>query len=121
MYEGALILESLRVGVELSDVPLLVRKLSRYAVSSAAPSQPTVWSVLEFRVDDDLAYALAESLADALDQPGWYADFHNDHEIYVVFPGRVFRYARGDGKARAEAQQFGRELGIPEEQLDWTD
>jgi hypothetical protein len=37
-----------------------------------------------------------------------------------VFPGRVFRYPRGDAAAREEAKAFGRELGIPEPQLDWT-
>jgi hypothetical protein len=37
----------------------------------------------------------------------------------VVFPGRVFRYRRGDEAARAQAQEHGRQLGIPEHQLDW--
>jgi hypothetical protein len=121
VFEGALILESLRVGVAISDVPLVVRKISRYAVASATPSQAPVWSVLEFGVEDERAEVLAQTLADALDQPGWYADFHDPREVFVVFPGRVFRYERGDAAARAEAQDFGRELGIPEVQLDWTD
>ena len=121
MYDGALILESLRVGTELSGIPVLVRKISRYDVSSATTGQPPVWSVLEFGVEDWQAEALATELAAALDAPGWYADFHNDAEIFVVFPGRVFRYPRGDAAAREEAQQFGRELEIPEPQLDWTE
>ncbi|TCC39990.1 hypothetical protein E0H75_38610 [Kribbella capetownensis] len=121
MFEGALILESLRVGVEIADVPLVVRRISRYAVASATPSQAPVWSVLEFGVEDERAELLAETLAETLDQPGWYADFHDAREVFVVFPGRVFRYERGDTAARAEAQEFGRGLGIPEGQLDWTD
>jgi hypothetical protein len=55
-----------------------------------------------------------------LDGPGWYADFHDEHESFVIFPGRVFRYWRGDAAARAEAQEYGRGLKIPEPQLDWT-
>jgi len=121
VYTGVLILESLKVGVELTEVPLVVRKISRYDVSSATAEQASVWSVLDFEVDDDQAEALAEMLSGALDQPGWYADFHNLEEIFVVFPGRVFRYARGDAAARAEAQAFGRGLAIPEVQLDWTE
>ena len=120
MYDGAVILESLRVGTELGDIPLVVRKLSRYAVSTASADQPEVWSVLEFGVEDSLAPELAKTLAEVLDAPGWYADFHNDDEIFVVFPGRVFRYARGDAAGRFEAQEFGRSLMIPEPQLDWT-
>jgi hypothetical protein len=35
---------------------------------------------------------------------------------------RVFSgYPRGDEDGRAEARAYGRELGIPEPQLDWTD
>jgi hypothetical protein len=120
VYEGVAILESLKVGTELSGIPILVRKISRYDVSSASTDQPPVWSVLEFEVEDWQAEQLAQELSGALDAPGWYADFHDGEEIFVVFPGRVFRYPRGDDAARAEAQAFGRELGIPEPQLDWT-
>jgi hypothetical protein len=38
----------------------------------------------------------------------------------VVFPGRIFRYQRGDDTGRAEAQAHGRKLAIPEPQLDWS-
>ena len=120
MYEGVLILESLRVGTELSQIPVVVRKISRYDVSTASTDQPPVWSVLEFEVEDWHAETLSKELAATLDAPGWYADFHNDREIFVVFPGRVFRYRRGDAVARAEAQAYGRSLEIPEPQLDWT-
>lgn len=121
MYEGTLILESLRVGTELTQIPVVVRKISRYDVSSATTDQPAVWSVLEFEVEDWHAETLSRELAATLDAPGWYADFHDAKEIFVVFPGRVFRYPRGDAVARAEAQAFGRQLGIPEPQLDWTE
>lgn len=118
MYDGALILESLKVGTELEGIPLTVRKLSRYAVGTASGDQPKVWSVLEFEVER--GEELADVLSQVLDSPGWYADFHDDREIFVVFPGRVFRYRRGDDAAREEAKEFGRRLAIPEPQLDWT-
>jgi len=37
-----------------------------------------------------------------------------------LFPGRIFRYPRGDEPGRAEAQAYGRQLAIPDPQLDWT-
>jgi hypothetical protein len=58
--------------------------------------------------------------ADVLDQPGWYVNFQSFAESFVVFPGRVFRYPRGDDSGRAQAQAYGRQLAIPEPQLDWT-
>jgi hypothetical protein len=120
VYDGAIILESLRVGVSLEDIPLAVRRLTRNAVTGTTAEQPSVWTILEFGVDDIHIVALAEALQGLLDKPGWYADFHNEREIFVVFPGRVFRYPRGDGASRSEAQAYGRQLGIPEPQLDWT-
>jgi hypothetical protein len=118
MYDGVLILESLQVGTELEGIPLTVRKVSRYAVANASADQPKVWSLLEFEVER--GEELAEVLSQVLDSPGWYADFHDDREIFVVFPGRVFRYRRGDDAARDEAKAYGRALDIPEPQLDWS-
>jgi hypothetical protein len=68
MYSGTLILESLKVGTELPDLHLAVRKIQRTAVEG----------------------------------------------------NRVFRYRRGDDAAREQAQEFGRNLSIPEAQLDWA-
>jgi hypothetical protein len=37
----------------------------------------------------------------------------------VVYPGRVFRVRRGPAGAYHEAMAYGRDLGIPEHQLDF--
>ncbi len=42
-----------------------------------------------------------------------------DRHTFVIFPGRVFRYPRGDHAARTEAEAFAVTLGIPAPQLDW--
>lgn len=118
MYDGVLILESLKVGTVLADVPLVVRKVSRVEVGGTSAEQPAVWSLLEFSAA--AGERLAEVLADVLDAPGWYVDFRDERETFVVFPGRVFRYPRGDDAAREEAKEFGRGLRIPEAQLDWA-
>ena len=120
MLEGTLIAESLRVGTTLADLNLTVRRISRYQVPGATPDQPGIWCALDFEADDADAEGLAQLLADVLDQPGWYANFQSQTESSIVYPDRIFRYPRGDEAGRAEAQAYGRQLGVPDPQLDWT-
>ena len=47
-------------------------------------------------------------------------NFQSPAEALVVYPGKIFRYPRGDQAGRAEAQAYGRQLAIPGPQLDWT-
>jgi hypothetical protein len=119
MIEGTLIAESLRVGTNLENLILTVRKISRYRAQGITPDQPDIWTVLDFEADEAGARELAEVFATALDQPGWYVDFHSPTDTFVVFPGRIFCYPRGDQAGRADAQAYGRHLAIPEPQLDW--
>ena len=46
-------------------------------------------------------------------------NFQSPGESFIVFPGRIFRYPRGDASGRADAQAYGRRLAIPDPQLDW--
>ena len=119
MIDGTLIAESLRVGTNLDNLKLTVRKISRYRAQGTTPDQPDIWTVLGFETDEAGARELAEAFASVLDQPGWYVDFHSPRETFVVFPGRIFLYPRGDEAGRADAQAYGRQLAIPEPQLDW--
>jgi hypothetical protein len=121
MIEGGLIAESLRVGTSLENLRLTVRKISRARQSGTVTGEPEIWTLLHFEADDADADELARTFAAALDdQPvAWYADFHTPAETFVVYPGRVFRYPRGDRVGRAEAEAYGRQVAIPETQLDW--
>jgi hypothetical protein len=120
MLGGTLLAESLRIGATIDDLALRVRRISRYRVQDASADQPDIWTALEFEAEESAAAGLAQVLADALDQPGWYTNFQSPSESWVVFPGRIFRYPRGSAEGRAEAQAYGRLLAIPEPQLDWT-
>lgn len=119
MIEGTLIAESLRPGTNLKDLGLLVRAISRFQAQGTTPDQPGIWTTLEFEADEARAGELAGAFAEALGPSGWYVDFRSPAETFVVFPGEVFRYPRGDEAARAEAEAHGRGLAIPEPQLDW--
>jgi hypothetical protein len=52
---------------------------------------------------------------------GWVADFRAGDDRVVVFAGKIFRYQHGDQDGRGEAMDYGREMGVPEHQLDRPD
>ena len=120
MLRGAIVGESLRVGAALEGVPLVVTRLER--ITAGIGEQPANWTLVWFEVDDEHASALAEELSRALSADhGWYADFHSDTRVTVVFAGRVFTYDRGDTAARARVADHARSVGVPEPQLDWAE
>ena len=121
MLHGAIIGESLIPGSTIEGFGLVVTRLTRLERPDAPAWQPTVWTELVFECPDDQGDALAARLAAVLATPGWYANFYGARESFIIFPGKVFRYARGDVAGRAAAQAYGRANGIPETQLDWDD
>lgn len=118
MFQGTLIMESLAVGTAL-DTRIMCRKIRRIQPTGTTQDQSRTWTLIDFEVAANDAKSLAHALADALDQPGWYADFRSDTETWVIFPDRTFTYRRGDAAARAAAVEHARQLNIPETQLDW--
>ena len=117
-FTGNLLGESLRRDVPLDAVPITVRRIWRSDVGDQSAGQPLTWTFMEFEVPDDNVEALASALSDVLVR-GWYCDFQSETETFVVFAHRVFRYARGDRFARAEAEKYARSVGVPEAQIDW--
>jgi hypothetical protein len=119
---GILIAESLLRNCPLEGVTLEVRKISRSGAGDPSAGQPLMWTFIEFEVDERTVSVLATALSRSLDPVGgWYCDFRSDEETFVVFAGRVFRYRRGDVIGRAEAEAYGRSVGVPEVQLDWPE
>ncbi|MEV0935321.1 hypothetical protein [Streptomyces phaeochromogenes] len=120
MLEGVLIAESLRAGAQLTGIPLRITKLTRVEMTDPGQDQPRLWTLLDFAADELEAERLADQLASSLSSTGgWYTDFHTSRETFVVFADKVFRYARGQAEGRREAQDYGRSVGVPEQQLDW--
>jgi hypothetical protein len=119
---GTLIAESLLKNSPLEGVTLHVRKISRCDVGDPSAGQPHTWTFIEFEVDDQAVTDLVTALSGSLDPAGgWYCDFRTAEETFVVFAGRAFRYPRGDSTGRAEAETYGRSVGVPEPQLDWPE
>jgi hypothetical protein len=118
---GVLIAESLSKDNPLDGVDLQVRRISRGDVGDGGTGQPLTWTLIEFEVDDQMVVHLAEALSRSIEgRGGWYCDFRTDEQTFVVFSGRIFRYPRGAAEGRAEAEAYGRSVGVPEAQLDWS-
>lgn len=119
-FTGTLLAESLRVGAVLG-VPLTVRRIRRINAGDPSAGQPMTWTFIEFEVPDAIAGPFADRLGTSLSPGPWYCDLRGDGEVVVVFAGRVFRYARGDRRARSEAEAHARAVGVPEAQIDWPE
>jgi hypothetical protein len=122
MLTGGLIAESLRRGRALEGITLSVRKISRADAGNIEFGQPLTWTFIDFEAADTDAARLAEALQGVLEPAGgWYCDFRTDDETFVVFANRAFQYPRGDRSGRAEVEDYGRSVGVPEAQLDWPE
>lgn len=119
MLKGLILKESL----ENTGVLDLVRitRTETWQVTNAASSQPVVWTALSFEAEQARAEAVAAQLSRALKPQGWYVNASTAKHVYVIFPGRVFKYPKGNKAQREAAKQYGRSLAIPESQLDWSE
>ena len=119
---GILIAESILKDRPLEGIGLRVHKVSRTDVGDTTVGQPLTWTFIEFELEDEGVDDLAGALSRSLDSAqGWYCDFRTPEETFVVFAHRVFRYPRGQQEGRSLAESYGRSVGVPDAQLDWSD
>jgi hypothetical protein len=116
VFSGLLLKESLQDDGVL-DL-LCVTRTEVWDVQNAADWQPQRWTALSFEGEGDRADEVAQTLSRAM-KPAWYANFSTETHVYVIFEDRVFKYVKGDAKARTEAQAYAISAGIPESQVDW--
>jgi hypothetical protein len=98
---------------------LTFTSISRHDIEGVAAGQPPRWTIAEFVGDIPDPDDLAARFAHVLDSPGWYIDFRNDDTVWVVFPRRVFTFARGDQEGRRSAVDYALDVGVPLSQTDW--
>lgn len=81
-----------------------------------------MWTFIEFVVNDEDAERLCDALAEAIDPAAaWSCDLRSEAETFVVFPGRIVRYPRGDEGGRERAVRHARSIGVPEGQIGWPE
>lgn len=60
-----------------------------------------------------------KKLSNYLKPEKWYAHFWNGDNVIAIFPKRVFNFKHSDKSTWKEAVEYGKSIGIPEEQLDF--
>ncbi len=119
MFHGLLIKESLRdLGILDS---LKITKEETWDIDDASPGQPKVWHVAWFEIADDVIDETVEKLSQSIDDGKWYLDASDDLTMYIVYQHKVFKYQKGDLAGRKTVKDYGRSLGISEQQLDWKE
>lgn len=119
MLKGLILKESLEDSLVLDLVH--ITRTETWQVSNAAQHQPATWTALSFEADDGQADSLTGQLSRSLKAQGWYVNASTATHVYVIFPGKVFKYRKGDTAQRETAKRYGRSLNIPESQLDWSE
>lgn len=113
MLQGALIAESLRAGAELDGILFQVTRITRVKAAGSPVDRPRHWTVLDFTARESDRGHLAEKLAAALAPSGcWHVSFTTTLETFVVFPGKVFHFPRGEAEGCRQAQEYARALGV---------
>jgi len=72
------------------------------------------WHLYWVQVKEEQIEALSSEI-----RKSWYAHFWKGQRLMAVFPGRKFDFQAVDKSTWKEVIEYGRSVGIPEEQLDF--
>ena len=115
MYGGLLIKES------FSDERILDFVEIRHVDIWATNHNPKYWTAISF-VSNCIEFP--EKLSKAIKTSSeitWYVDFKTDGTKYIVAKDHVLKYEIGNRCERESVMKKCIELGIPMEQLDWSE
>lgn len=121
-YTGIIIEESLADRAVLGMVTVVAQKIE---VVTERHQTPWVkqWTLDMVRVPEAEAEQVAAVLSEAIDtslKTSWYADYKNDKQHYIIFPGKIFAIDRTSASQYQEATDYGISLGIPPYQVDFS-
>ena len=104
-FKGIIIEESLENRDILKDAQII----------ESTVSEDGEWHMHTVLISPEHLEQLAQNLKDGT----WYAHFWNGRNVIVVFKGKTFQFNFDSKETWKETLEYGRSLGIPEEQLDF--
>lgn len=115
MYSGLLIKES------LCDEHILDCVEIKNVEIWATDNIPKYWTAISFESKDaEFPKKLSKALNDDYEML-WYVDMAYNGIKYIVLKDNVLKYRIGDFTEREAVMNKCRELGIPQQQLDWSE
>jgi hypothetical protein len=121
-YKGVIIEESLEDRQFLKEIRIVETKVSQVTEEHKTPWL-TQWTLHTVLIPFDKADRIADEISRGLDRGhggSWYADFRNDKFHFIVFRNNIFKVDINSKQQYEEVRKYGRDLGIPEYQLDFT-
>lgn len=117
LYEGVLIKESI-IDENVLDL-LEIKKVEIWKTGG----KPKYWTVLFFsskhsNFPEEISKVMKSG--DAPDE-NWFADFKSEDVKYVVFKNLVLKYRIGNQEEKQLVCERCRELGIPDDQMKWSE
>lgn len=111
MYKGCIIKES--ISDELILDLLEIERTELWKTDGI----PKYWTAIFFesKVED-----FPEKLSKVL-TGNWYVDMKIDNTKIIVFKGKVLKYTIGNSAEKAIVLDYCRCMGIPEQQMDWSE
>ena len=109
-YKGTIIQESLIDDRQLNDFEIVGFKVTD------EDSQADRWHLFTVMASEENIKKLASNLK----PEKWYAHFWSGDDVIAVFPNKTFNFKHSDKSTWKEAVEYGKSLGVPEEQLDFV-
>ncbi|HIH10656.1 TPA: hypothetical protein HA241_00525 [Candidatus Woesearchaeota archaeon] len=119
-YVGVIIEESLELKEVLHRVKIIKTKVEKVTPEHKTPWIKK-WTLHTIQIKGDQAETVAKELSRSLDSKhNWYADFKNDEYHYIIFRDEIFKVDRSKPEQYNGVTKYGKTLGIPNYQLDFS-
>lgn len=117
IYEGVLIKESITDDAVIDF--LHVHKVELWDTGG----KPKYWTALFFTCDrKDFPEQISKFMVSDPDNGGnWFVDFKSGNEKYIVFKDKILKYHIGNQAEKAYVCSECRQMGIPDEQMNWSE
>lgn len=117
VYEGLIIKESIE-DERIIDL-LEIHKVELWKTGG----KPCYWTAMSFTSHhQDLPERLSKAMiAKDEDNENWFVDFKSGAVKYIVFRNEILKYAIGDQEGKSKVCDRCLELGIPKEQMQWSE
>ena len=117
IYEGTLIKESIE-----KDSILDYLSINKVEIWNTG-GNPKYWTVIYFTSSqNDFPQLVSEVMISDESRGGnWFVDFKSGNIKFIVFKNHIFKYQIGNNIEKSRVCEECRKLGIPDEQMNWSE